>query len=198
MDLRRVISAARKGEPKATDLLLTYCRAHLRGLVTQRYAYLMTPDWDASDAIQESLLEVHRDLATLRGEDEESLQVWLGSVLRHNLVDRHRYLRRKKRQSVSLLPLENARHKGRHIKTNLIADQSSVSSKLVRNERQTRLRAAIAELPEDQAEIIRLRYLDGRSVAEIVERTGRSRGSIAGLLIRGCRALEQFIAPEAF
>jgi RNA polymerase sigma-70 factor (ECF subfamily) len=48
-----------------------------------------------------------------------------------------------------------------------------------------RLAAALAELPDDQREAVRLRYLEGRSLAEIAERMDRTVVAAAGLVKRG-------------
>jgi RNA polymerase sigma-70 factor (ECF subfamily) len=44
-------------------------------------------------------------------------------------------------------------------------------------------------LPETQAEAIRLRYMEGLPLSEIVERTGKSDTAVAGLLKRGLQKL---------
>jgi RNA polymerase sigma-70 factor (ECF subfamily) len=56
-------------------------------------------------------------------------------------------------------------------------------------ERREILRAALAQLPEDQREIIVLRHLGGLAPAEIAVRMGRSESAINGLHHRGRRAL---------
>jgi RNA polymerase sigma-70 factor (ECF subfamily) len=52
------------------------------------------------------------------------------------------------------------------------------------------LRDALAELPEQQREIVVLRHLAGFSPTEIAQRLGRSEDSIHGLHHRGRRALQ--------
>jgi len=48
---------------------------------------------------------------------------------------------------------------------------------------------ALHELPETQAEAIRLRYMEGLPLSEIVERTGKSDTAVSGLLKRGLQKL---------
>jgi RNA polymerase sigma-70 factor (ECF subfamily) len=48
---------------------------------------------------------------------------------------------------------------------------------------------ALHQLPETQAEAIRLRYMEGLPLADIVERMGKSDTAVAGLLKRGLQKL---------
>jgi RNA polymerase sigma-70 factor (ECF subfamily) len=54
------------------------------------------------------------------------------------------------------------------------------------------LAQAVETLPEDQREAIRLRYLEGWSLAQIAEHFDRSQVAVAGLLKRGLRGLREY------
>ncbi len=60
-----------------------------------------------------------------------------------------------------------------------------------RHERREDLRSALAQLPEDQRNVVVLRHLVGLSPGEIGEQLGRSEASIHGLHHRGRRALRR-------
>ncbi|MEM9646385.1 MAG: sigma-70 family RNA polymerase sigma factor, partial [Planctomycetota bacterium] len=66
---------------------------------------------------------------------------------------------------------------------------SSPSGAAIREEAALELLEALHELPEMQAEAIRLRYMEGLPLAEIVERLGKSDTAVAGLLKRGLQKL---------
>lgn len=53
------------------------------------------------------------------------------------------------------------------------------------------VRTALANLPDDQREVVVLRHLVGLSPGEIADRMGRTEGSIHGLHHRGRRALQE-------
>jgi RNA polymerase sigma-70 factor (ECF subfamily) len=59
----------------------------------------------------------------------------------------------------------------------------------VRAEAALALLDALHSLPETQAEAIRLRYLEGLTLAEIVDRMDKSETAVAGLLKRGLAKL---------
>lgn len=53
---------------------------------------------------------------------------------------------------------------------------------------------ALAELPQDQREVVVLRHLAGLSPSEVADRTGRSEASVHGLHHRGRRSLKAALA----
>ena len=59
------------------------------------------------------------------------------------------------------------------------------------HEAEQAIRVAIAGLPADQADAIHLRYLQGKSVAEIAADTGRTEGAVRGLIHRGKLSLAE-------
>ena len=58
------------------------------------------------------------------------------------------------------------------------------------------MESEIEELPEDQREAIRLRYLQGWSLEQVASHFERSEGAIAGLLKRGMQSLRVRLTPE--
>jgi RNA polymerase sigma-70 factor (ECF subfamily) len=65
----------------------------------------------------------------------------------------------------------------------------------MRGERAILLAQMMQSLPEDQFESIRLRYIEGWSLARIAERLNRSQDSVAGLLKRGLQSLRKQMQP---
>jgi RNA polymerase sigma-70 factor (ECF subfamily) len=61
-------------------------------------------------------------------------------------------------------------------------------------ERTQTVRAALAELPAEQREVVILRHVVGLTPGEIADRMGRTEGSIHGLHHRGRRALQRELA----
>ena len=195
-DYRVLIERARSGEQEAVAQLLQVCRLRLKQMACGAMTDQFGPDWDRSDAVQETLLEAHRGLAEFRGREEEALFAWLRAMLNHNLVDRAKYHNRLKRKPDSRRSLEDHQQQGRSLPESLAADQSSISERMIRRERQQQLARALSELPEQQANVFCMRHLQGLSLDEIAKDTGRSRPAVAGLLIRATRQLHQQLSRE--
>ena len=63
----------------------------------------------------------------------------------------------------------------------------------MRHEQELRLAAALAQLPEDQGDVVILHWLMKASVAEIAGQMKRSEKAVAGLLRRGMQKLGQIL-----
>jgi len=70
---------------------------------------------------------------------------------------------------------------------------TSPSGVAVREEAVVAMMEALHQLPENQAEAIRLRYMEGLPLKEIVERMGKSETAVAGLLKRGLQKMRTLL-----
>ncbi len=61
-------------------------------------------------------------------------------------------------------------------------------SAFTRDQKEFRLQAMLAELPEESRQALHLRYVDGLATKEIAERLGKTDGAIRVLLTRRCRS----------
>src|SRR5580704_4475473 len=140
----------------------------------------------ASDVVQQTLLEAHRDIGQLRGRTVGEQAAWLRQILARNLANVLRDLRRDKRDVAREQPLQAALDESAsRLEAWLAAEQSSPSQQAQRHERAVRLADALASLPESQREAVVLRHWNGCSLAEIGERLGCTTAAVTGLLHRG-------------
>jgi RNA polymerase sigma-70 factor (ECF subfamily) len=72
----------------------------------------------------------------------------------------------------------------------LVASMTSPSQAFSRDQEEFRLQQAIAELPEDQREALRLRYVAGWPTKEIAEHLGKTDGALRVLLTRTLSRLQ--------
>jgi RNA polymerase sigma-70 factor (ECF subfamily) len=146
----------------------------------------------ASDVVQQTLLEAHRDLAQFRGRTVAEQAAWLRQVLARNLANVVRDLRRGKRDPARERPLQaGLDESASRLEGWLAAEQSSPSQRLERQERAVRVAEALAALPENQREAVVLRHWHGCPLAEIAARLGCTTAAVTGLLHRGLRNLRK-------
>lgn len=69
-------------------------------------------------------------------------------------------------------------------------------SSLERNERIRAIRAAIEGLPEERRRLVALKYVDGRTNAEIGRMMGRTEGAVKALHHRTLRQLQELLAGQ--
>lgn len=150
---------------------------------------------DASDLVQQSLLEAHRDAARFGGQNAAQQAAWLRRILATNLANAVRDLRRAKRDPARERSLDAACESSElGLAELLAADGATPSEVAVGKERVLELSAAVEQLPGDQQDAVLLRYWRGLSLAEIAGRMERSEPAVAGLLHRGLAGLRKTLA----
>jgi RNA polymerase sigma-70 factor (ECF subfamily) len=175
-----------------TDGGLERFRSYLLLLARVRLDPLVRAKVGASDVVQQTLLEAHRDHDQFRGRTIVEQAAWLRQILARNLANILRYLRRDKRDVAREQPLQAALDESAsRLEAWLAAEQSSPSQQAQRHERAVRLAQALAELPENQREAVILRHWHRCSLAQIGERLGCTTAAVTGLLHRGLRKLRE-------
>src|SRR5262245_9409755 len=151
---------------------------------------------DASDLVQQTLLDAHRERAQFRGQTAAALAAWLRRMLACNLADALRALRRGKRDVRRERSLQMALDdSSARLETWLLDEQSSPSQAAQRQEQLLRLSDRLAELPEAQREALVRHYWQGQSLQAIATEMGRTAAAVAGLLQRGLKTLRAALAP---
>jgi RNA polymerase sigma-70 factor (ECF subfamily) len=145
---------------------------------------------EASDLVQQTLLEACQEQNQFRGQSDAELAAWLKQMLVHNLADALRGCDRAKRDVRRERSLE-ARIEDSFSRAEdwLAATQSSPSQQAIRIEELLRLADGLAQLPDDQRESVVLHHLQSWSLAQMAEYLGRSESAVAGLLHRGLKNL---------
>jgi RNA polymerase sigma-70 factor (ECF subfamily) len=172
--------------PDATSL--TRYREYLLLLARRQIGPRMQAQLDASDVVQEALLRAHRAIAQFRGRTEQQMAAWLRTILANTLANAVRSLDR--RGGNAEWSLDRALEESAvRLATELADGEVSPEEISAKNEELLHLAEALARLPDDQRTLLEMKHLDGLTVAEICEHTGRSKPSVVGLLYRGMKAL---------
>jgi RNA polymerase sigma-70 factor (ECF subfamily) len=151
---------------------------------------------DASDLVQDALLEAHRDREKFRGKTDAERFAWLRKILHHTFLDQIDAGGAKKRNLARQALEADLTGSFAGLDDLLAARQTSPSERAMRNEDLTRLADALEQLPADQREAVTLKHLVGLTLAQISERMGRTQEAVAGLLFRGRIELKKQLAQE--
>lgn len=175
-----LLDAARAGDREALTTLLARHEGRLlgciRALLPAGLALRVAPE----DLLQETLLEASRKLPGFVPEHgSASFYRWLVAIARFKVLEAGRAQRAAKRAREE--PLE----------ASVPAGWTSPSGGALRSERAAALAQALARLPERQAAAVRLRWLEGRSVAETAAELEASEPAVKALVSRGLAALAQ-------
>jgi RNA polymerase sigma-70 factor (ECF subfamily) len=178
-------AGAQPGLERFRSYLLLIAGLQLEGQAQRRI--------DASDVVQQTLLEAHARIHQFQG-DDAAMSAWLRQALVNNLRDAWRALKRDKRDVRRELEADMARSSAR-LESLLVGANSSPSQQAVRNEDLLRLADALAQLPQPQRQAIVLHHLHCCSLAETAKQLQRSDAAVAGLLHRGLKTLRILMSP---
>jgi RNA polymerase sigma-70 factor (ECF subfamily) len=153
-------------------------------------------DRDASELVQDAMQYLAQHLGTFAGTTEAAFTAWLQRILAHKGVDRFRRETAQKRGAGKVVSLDMRSHADRAVVDELAGDSSSPSRQARRNEDAARLARALAMLPERQREAVRLKHLEGWSLAAIAEHLGCTAPAVGTLITRGMAALRKHFPPE--
>lgn len=152
---------------------------------------------DASDVVQQTLLEAYEKIDELSKLADAPLLGWLHSALKHNVLDAIRHQRTAKKdisKKLRLSDLEDSFIRMEHL---LVADDTSPSQVLQRKEDITHMLAALQLLPPNQRMAIILKHLRGCTLREVSEMLQISEAAVAGLLHRGRTQLLRSMAESS-
>jgi RNA polymerase sigma-70 factor (ECF subfamily) len=175
-------------------LALERFRDYLRLLARLHLDARLRGKLDPSDIVQQTLLKAHQAEDQFRGHSPAERAAWLRQILANTLANAVRDLARAKRDVALERSLEaSLTESSSRLEAWLVADQSSPSQRVERNEQLLRLAEALAGLPDVQREVLVLRHCQGWALADIATHLGRTRASVASLLRRGLAQLREHL-----
>ena len=200
MSTTELVIASKAGDNEALGKLLEQYRGYLLMLAHRYLSDRLRRRIDPADIVQLTYLEAKRDLPAFRGATPAEFAGWLRGMLKNNVataVTRHVTTQKRSiRREVDASPAADQGSQVGGWIQQLPGSKTSPSGVVIRSEAVVALMSALHELPETQAEAIRLRYMEGLPLSEIVERMGNSDTAVAGLLKRGLQKLRVIMKSE--
>jgi RNA polymerase sigma-70 factor (ECF subfamily) len=190
-DLKRLLELATSGDQDARGRLLDHFRPQLCQWARRRIEGKIRARVDESDIAQQSCLSALRDFDRFEGSQLPEFIAWLRQIHEQNVRDVVRDHAVYEKRAVSRET--DDRDAAEAARTGL----ASPSRQAMLGERAAKIARALQTLPEAQRETVRLRHLEGCSLAEIAERLGRTEAAAAGLLKRGLAKLREKLKSES-
>jgi RNA polymerase sigma-70 factor (ECF subfamily) len=192
-DPDQLLGMARAGDTFALGQLLELYRSYLATLARLQIGRRLQGKVDASDLVQQTFLEAHRDFAQFRGAKEAELVGWLRQILATNLANQvQRYCGTQSRdvrlERQLALELDES---SRILDQGLVAPCSSPSHQAVRREQAVLLADALSRLPADYREVLTLRHLEGLSFPLVAQRMERTVEAVKKLWARALDRLRR-------
>jgi RNA polymerase sigma-70 factor, ECF subfamily len=194
-DPEQLLREARVGNAATLGQLLELYRRYLALLARVQIGQRLQGKADASDLVQETFLEAHRQFGNFRGTTEAQFVCWLRKILAANLADLlRRYLGTQGRDVRLEREIEGAFDQSSVLlDRGLVAEQSSPSQQAAGREQAVLLADALARLPDDYRDVLVLRHLEGLTFPEVARRMGRSLDSVEKLWMRALARLRQLV-----
>jgi RNA polymerase sigma-70 factor, ECF subfamily len=189
----QLLLAAHGGSPDALGRLLQPWREYLLGLAEAEIGSDLRAKGGASDLVQDTFLEAQEAFPHFEGKSPAELRAWLRLILIHNLANfwKH-YHQRDKRQVAREVPLDGGRP-GAELREELEARRPSPEDEAIRDERVSRLRAAVERLPAEYRQVVYLHGWEKLSFDAVGEQLGCSAEAARK---RWARALLHLVASE--
>jgi len=195
--ISQLIDEAQRGDAVCRDRLLAACRSYIGFIARAHVESWLRVKVDASDLVQETLLEAYRDFHRFQGHTEQEWLGWLRRILSNNAADFvRRYRGTEKRQTRREVRFRNTADSEAPGVPEPAATIATPSQEYVRAETELRVTAAMAQLPPDYQEVLVLRNLQRLSFPEGADRMERSRPAVQMLWMRAIRALQELLSED--
>jgi len=191
-----LLNQVRNSDPARLGSLLELYRNYLSLLATGQLDRKLRGRVSASDLVQETMMEAHRDFHQFRGQSEAEFIGWLRRILVNNLarsIEMHVLAeKRDVRREVSIERL-NAAVERSTIQLGLAfaGREDSPSVKFERNERAVDLANQMSRLSAEHREVLVLRNLQSLPFKEVAARLDRSVPAAKMLWMRAIKKLRE-------
>ncbi|EAQ80929.1 sigma-70 family RNA polymerase sigma factor [Blastopirellula marina] len=189
----QLILDAKGGDSAARDKLLERHRDSLRRMVEMRLDRKIRRRVDASDVVQDVLVEANRRLADYMDNPKMPFHLWLRHLAHDRIIDAHRRHRASQKRSVDL---------EQNIAAPLNVDQSSINiiaqicdreltpaAAATMHELQARFEQAIAQLEDVDREVVVMRHFEQLSNQEVAAALELSAAAASMRYLRALRRL---------
>lgn len=188
-----LLARARGGDQQALGRLFELCRNYIGIIAQAQVEGWLRAKVDASDLVQQTLLEAYRDFSHFQGGTEGEWLAWLRRILSHNTADFvRRYRGTDKRQAGREVALGSLAADSSAAGLSALADSGETpSQQIIRKERELQIADALAHLTPDHREVIVLRNLQRLPFEQVAQRMGRSRPAVQMLWMRAIHKLQE-------
>lgn len=187
-----LIARLRQGDSTAVGEYVHAHRLQLLAYITRHLGPALRSRIEPDDILQEMTIDALRRVSELTEGDRDPFG-WMCQIAEHRLIDAHRRLigaqKRSADREVGLdAPADNSQHSP--LVNLLAASFTTPSQAFSRDQREIQLLDALATLPEDSREALRMRYAENMPTKEIAERMGKSDVAVRVLLSRSLGRLQ--------
>jgi RNA polymerase sigma-70 factor (ECF subfamily) len=192
--LHELMEKARGGDAQAQEQLLGQHRDALRRMIALRLDPAIAARLDASDVVQDVLLEASRRLDDYLRNPVMPFPLWLRHLAKDHIIDAHRRHRLAQRRGVDreqpIVPAALAGHSSIELAAQFLDPEMTPASAAVQQELQQRLYRAITALDDNDREMILMRHFELMSNQEVAAALDLSEAAASMRYLRALRRLK--------
>jgi RNA polymerase sigma-70 factor, ECF subfamily len=194
-DTQELLEQAKQGDAAAVERLLDAHRAPLRRMIGLRLDPALAARVDASDIVQDVLLEAHRRLQDYLRNPGMPFHLWLRHIARDHIIDAHRHERLAQRRSIDReQPLHGrADDSSYEWAAQLFDHEPTPASAAMKEEMERKVQQAIGQLTEDDREIILMRYVEQLPNQDVAVALGLTEAAASMRCLRAVRRLQTIL-----
>lgn len=193
-----LVGRVKAHDADALAAYLVAVRSRLGAFIERQLGQALRRKVEVDDVFQELSVEAVRSLTATDFSQREPFS-WLCQIAERRIVDAHRrFFGAAKRDAAREVPLGTPGGETAHaaVIDMLVVSMTSPTQALSRKGREARLYEALAALPADQREALRLRYVEGLPSKDIATRLGKSDGAVRVMLTRSLDRLQRILGPD--
>lgn len=197
---QQLLLDAGRGDPAAVNALLERHRQTLRRLVQVRLDRAIARRVDASDIVQDVLIEANTRLKDYLADPRMPFHLWLRHLAKDRVIEMHRRHRGAQRRSLDREQAIGSPAFGDRSSLDLgkmLVDQElTPAAENIRRELEQRFLAAVEQLEEDDRDIILMRHFEQLGNSEAAEALGLSPAAAGMRHLRALRKLRSILGER--
>jgi RNA polymerase sigma-70 factor (ECF subfamily) len=197
---QELLAEVGRGKCEAVNQLLDRHRAALRKLVQLRLDRKIARRIDASDVVQDVLLEANERLQEYLANPQMPFHLWLRHLARDRMIDMHRRHRGAQRRSLDrerpLTAPQYGDQSSFDLASQLAASDLTPAAASIRRELEQRFLSALDLLDDDDRDILLMRHFEQLGNSEAAEALGLSAAAAGMRHLRALRKLRTILGER--
>jgi RNA polymerase sigma-70 factor (ECF subfamily) len=197
----RLLADAQANRADAVDRILEAFREPLRRVIGLRLDPVLARRVDASDIVQDVMLEAAQRLREYLKNPAMPFQLWLRHLAQDRIIDTHRRHRLAQRRSVDkeqpiAKPAWATDDSSAGLVAQLIDTEKTPATEAIRQELGRRLTEAVDQLGDDDREVILMRHTEQMSNQDVANALGLTEAAASMRYLRALRRLRGVLVPD--
>ena len=197
---QNLLANAKGGDRAAVNRLLERHRVSLRKLISLRLDRQIARRVDASDVVQDVLLEANTRLQDYLADPRMPFHLWLRQLAQDRMIDLHRRHRGAQRRSLdreqSLAVPQFADRSGFDLMGQLADHELTPAAASIRKELEARFVVALDQLEDEDREIVLMRHFEQLGNSAVAEALGLSAAAAGMRHLRALRKLRAILGER--